>query len=198
MVIGQFSGRVVVLAFSTLVGVCAIAACGTDGSSGAGASDAGVGGAGGNLPDGGHSPDAAGTGGGGAQAASGGWHEECGCACSHLLGDNYQVSLDCFLCVYPYEPGTGPFGNGYIDYEWVTEFAACNRRLIVAVAENPSIGHLIDTTTEEIVGAFYTDDSGQCTSRGTGVYAGDLGPGAQLPGCTATSCTENGAPVPCP
>jgi len=120
-----------------------------------------------------------------------------GCVCTPVEFHTYETSLECFSCAYPFEPGTGPFGNGTIDVEWIYEYDDCHRRLIVVVAENPTIGHLLDTTTNEVVGAYYTDDSGVCAPYGTMVYAGELHLGFKpmaLPGCTLTSCTKNGGP----
>jgi len=130
-----------------------------------------------------------GVGGAGAGAGTGGTSGVGGatCQCEDVVvpGQVFNATMECFCRSFPCEPGSGPFGNGLIDTQTITEYGDCDRRLIEEFIENPSIWYLIDTTNDELVGSKYADDSGIC-GDGMVLRAGELANDG-LAGCEITS-----------
>ena len=139
--------------------------------------------------DGGSGGDAGSGGVGGEAGSDGRWDNwfwepyDCpGCQCEGDYGlIDFTTTLDCFCCRYHCEPGLGPFGNGLIDSQTIIEYD-CDRRYSREFAENPEISFLIDTTTNEVVAASYSDDCCICFD-GYSLSAGDWG----LEGCQKIS-----------
>ena len=118
------------------------------------------------------------------------WDEdECpGCQCQGA-GELFTTTLDCFCCRYHCDPRLGPFGSDLIDSQTIIEYD-CNRRYVYNFTENPSIEFMVDTTTNEVIGASYRDDCCIC-SDGLVLSAGVLG----VPdGCNVVSEQNCGGP----
>ncbi|MGB5813103.1 MAG: hypothetical protein WBG86_21395 [Polyangiales bacterium] len=80
------------------------------------------------------------------------------------------------------EVDRGPDGDGSIDEQIITEYA-CERRTYYEFTENAIIELVIDTTSGDIVGGRFEDDSGVCTVDGFTLSAGDT----DLSGCRVIS-----------
>jgi hypothetical protein len=131
-------------------------------------------------------------GGGSGNAGGGSGNSGGGNCCDSCNGPSCTASLECFCSTYPCTPGAGPFGGAPTD-GWILDFADCSRRLYVGFEENPEIWHLVDTTSDTLVGAQYADDSGICNGDAQLLHAGEAFDYDSVPGCTLSGCQPIGS-----
>jgi len=113
-----------------------------------------------------------GTGGSSGTLGAGGYLGGTVCPCEAVTLESFTTSLDCFCRQYICEPGSDEFRG---DRLVVEEYPDCDRRVLnYLTSEPPETSLVVDTTTGQVVGASYSDDSGVCTDAGSFVSAGEF------------------------
>ena len=110
---------------------------------------------------------------------------ECPCAPAPSApgGDALTAGLDCFCQQYVCDPASDQFEVEPI----VEEYPDCERRVLIYDTLETATSLMFDTSTGELVGAGYVDDSGVCWDGGVGVTAGEFPP-CMLGGACEAPC----------
>ena len=146
-----------------------------------------AGGSGGSGVAGGSGGSGVGGGSGGSGVGGGLGGTECPCEADG--SESFTTSLDCFCRQYICEPGSDEFSG---DRLVVEEYPDCDRRVLnYLTGEPPETSLVVDTTTGQVVGARYLDDSGVCSDAGVSVSAGEF-PTCELSRTCEGPCDDTG------